>query len=81
MINGAYMVKGEFITCTNGHKIAEAKKNIFLGEEFQSNLFDFKFETREPALGTLEEECICKECGAAWFRTPMQFHLEKGGWT
>lgn len=84
MINDAYVVKGEFITCTNGHKIAEVKENIFCDERFQSRHFDFKFGTEEPEDGTPEDKCICKECGGRWFRSALKGRSElhtEGGWT
>ena len=59
-----YAVKGEVVTCENGHFICEFLDTVNVGQSWDSTKLG-RWRQPEPKLGTMKQPCT--SCNARWF--------------
>jgi hypothetical protein len=69
-----YAKAGDTVTCENGHIICTFKRNVIVGEEFDSSALG-EWTQPQPQLGAIDVPC--STCGARWFKGPY-FHFTDG---
>ena len=79
-----YAKKGEVCTCTNGHHVFKFKRDVYLRDRINMDIFKFFNNQKEPLKGTPFEDCLCF-CGANYVRSPMneigiELLIENKGW-
>ena len=76
-----YVAKGQWITCERGHRIAQAYRDIFLGDTSREGDF-VNWVGPEPKIGEQPDgkwnRCPRWYCRKLWFHPGMILHLEDG---
>ena len=73
-----WALKGETVTCINGHPIVDVAHNIYIGDARSGEDFT-NWRQPEPDRSTSVAEIRCTECRGVWIRGNVaagyQFHF------
>lgn len=69
-----YALKGEWVTCAQGHKIVQLERDVQYGEGFDPTVF-VNWQQACPVMGEVLHPCA--ECGGNFY-AGMQFHFNDG---
>lgn len=73
-MRGLYAKEGDWVTCEEGHQIAQFARDVPVGSMFQGDELH-NWKQTEPKRGQLAQPC--EHCGRPWF-AGMQFHFSDG---
>jgi hypothetical protein len=71
--------KGDLITCTNGHVIGEALRDVALGDEEWGNAFGNWRQVDVPGVGSIHKP-PCATCGAPFIHPDCWSMHFTDGW-
>jgi hypothetical protein len=75
-----YATKGEWITCRQGHRIAQFNETVKVGDIQTDHPNAIRYLFTPPGLGDSFQHIICPMCGDRWCWHGGVFHFEKDGW-
>lgn len=73
-----YAMKGEIVTCENGHEICEFSRNVCTRDEAKLDSDLVNWRQKSPQIGALIVSC--ERCGAQWWHGNygQHFHFASG---